>query len=335
MLVGTTKGDVRMTAPLLQVKQLEKKFKTNKSWFKPPQYVRAVNGVSLNLNQEETLGIVGESGCGKSTTGRCLLRLIEPTSGEVIFQGTDITKLSKKEMNKFRKDIQMVFQDPMASLNPKLTVREILSEPLISNRVPRKEHDDLIKDTLSLVELSESYLSRYPHELSGGQRQRIGIARAIIIRPKVVILDEPVSALDVSVQSQILNLLQDLQQELGLSYIFISHDLSVVEHIAHRVGVMYLGEIVEIADKEQLFKKPLHPYTQALISAIPKTDPDDKKERIILTGELPSLDNPPSGCAFHQRCIHAMDSCKAVKPQMKEVEGRRVACHLYNEENKV
>ncbi len=335
MLVGTTKGDVRMTAPLLQVKQLEKKFKTNKSWFKPPQFVRAVNGVSLNLNQEETLGIVGESGCGKSTTGRCLLRLIEPTSGEVIFQGTDLTKLSKKEMNKFRKDIQMVFQDPMASLNPKLTVREILSEPLISNRVPRKEHDDLIKDTLSLVELSESYLSRYPHELSGGQRQRIGIARAIIIRPKVVILDEPVSALDVSVQSQILNLLQDLQEELGLSYIFISHDLSVVEHIAHRVGVMYLGEIVEIADKEQLFKKPLHPYTQALISAIPKTDPDDHKERIILTGELPSLDNPPSGCAFHQRCIHAMDSCKTLKPQMKEVEGRRVACHLYNEENKV
>ncbi len=335
MLVVTTKGDVRMRAPLLQVKHLEKKFKTNKSWLKPPQYVRAVNGVSLNLNQEETLGIVGESGCGKSTTGRCLLRLTQPTSGEIIFQGTDITKLSKKEMNKFRKDIQMVFQDPMASLNPKLTVREILSEPLISNRVPRKEHDELIKDTLSLVELSESYLSRYPHELSGGQRQRIGIARAIIIRPKVVILDEPVSALDVSVQSQILNLLQDLQEELGLSYIFISHDLSVVEHIAHRVGVMYLGEIVEIADKEQLFKKPLHPYTQALISAIPKTDPDDNKERIILTGELPSLDNPPSGCAFHQRCIHAMDSCKTVKPQMKEVEGRRVACHLYNEENKV
>lgn len=334
MLVGTTKGDVRMTAPLLQVKQLEKKFKTNKSWFKPPQYLRAVNGVSLNLNQEETLGIVGESGCGKSTTGRCLLRLIEPTSGEVIFQGTDITKLSKKEMNKFRKDIQMVFQDPMASLNPKLTVREILSEPLIANRVPRKEHDGLIKDTLSLVELSESYLSRYPHELSGGQRQRIGIARAIIIRPKVVILDEPVSALDVSVQSQILNLLQDLQEELGLSYIFISHDLSVVEHIAHRVGVMYLGEIVEIADKEQLFKKPLHPYTQALISAIPKTDPDEQKERVILSGELPSLDNPPSGCSFHQRCIYAMDSCKTVKPQMKEVDGRRVACHLYNEENK-
>ncbi|PEJ53612.1 dipeptide/oligopeptide/nickel ABC transporter ATP-binding protein [Bacillus sp. AFS002410] len=323
-----------MTAPLLQVKQLEKKFKANKSWFKPPQYVRAVNGVSLYLNQEETLGIVGESGCGKSTTGRCLLRLTQPTSGEVIFQGTDLLQLSKKEMNKYRKDIQMVFQDPMASLNPKLTVREILSEPLIANRVPRKEHDDLIKHTLGLVELSESYLSRFPHELSGGQRQRIGIARAIIIRPKIVILDEPVSALDVSVQSQILNLLQDLQEELGLSYIFISHDLSVVEHIAHRVGVMYLGEIVEIADKEQLFKKPLHPYTQALISAIPKTDPDDIKERIILTGELPSLDNPPSGCAFHQRCIHAMDSCKTVKPQMQEVEGRRVACHLYNEENK-
>ena len=323
-----------MTAPLLQVNQLEKKFKTKTSWFQPPQYVRAVNGVNLILHKEETLGIVGESGCGKSTTGRCLLRLIEPTSGEVIFQGTDIIKLSKKEMHELRKDIQMVFQDPMASMNPKLTVREILSEPLIANHIPKKEQDGLIRHTLGLVELSESYLSRYPHELSGGQRQRIGIARAIILTPKVVILDEPVSALDVSVQSQILNLLQDLQEELGLSYLFISHDLGVVEHIAHRVGVMYLGEIVEIADKEQLFKKPLHPYTQALISAIPKTDPDDDKERVILTGELPSPDNPPSGCSFHPRCIHAMDSCKTVKPQMKEVEGRRVACHLYEVENK-
>ena len=319
-----------MTSPLLQVRNLEKKFTGKKAWFQPPQIIYAVNGVSLELKAKETIGIVGESGCGKSTTGRCILRLIEPTSGEVLFEGRDITKISKRDMNHLRKDIQMVFQDPMASMNPKLSIREILSEPLIAHKIPTNQHDQLLKETIKLVGLSEGYLTRFPHEISGGQRQRIGIARAIILRPKIVVLDEPVSALDVSVQSQILNLLQDLQEELGLSYIFISHDLGVVEHIAHRVGVMYLGEMVEITDKEQLFERPLHPYTKALMSAIPKTDPDEVKERIILKGELPSPSNPPTGCKFHPRCIYAVDVCKTEKPTMTEVEGRKVACHLIN-----
>jgi oligopeptide/dipeptide ABC transporter ATP-binding protein len=318
-----------MTTALLQIRNLEKKFAAKKAWFQPPKYIHAVNGVSLDLDERETIGIVGESGCGKSTTGRCVLRLIEPTSGEVIFQGKDITKLCKSELNTFRKDIQMVFQDPMASMNPKLRIREILSEPLIAHKIPTNQHDQLLNETIKLVGLSESYLTRFPHELSGGQRQRIGIARAIILRPKIVVLDEPVSALDVSVQSQILNLLQDLQEELGVSYFFISHDLGVVEHIAHRVGVMYLGEMVELADKEQLFEEPLHPYTKALMSAIPKTDPDEVKERIILKGELPSPSNPPSGCMFHPRCVFATEKCKKDKPIMIEVKGRKVACHLY------
>jgi oligopeptide/dipeptide ABC transporter ATP-binding protein len=318
-----------MTSTLLQVKNLEKKFAAKQTWFGRSKYVHAVNGVSLELNEKETIGIVGESGCGKSTTGRCVLRLIEPTNGEVIFQGKNITTLSKSEMNKLRKDMQMVFQDPMASMNPKLNIREILSEPLIAHKIPTNQHDQMLKETMKLVGLSESYLTRFPHELSGGQRQRIGIARAIILRPKIVVLDEPVSALDVSVQSQILNLLQDLQEELGLSYIFISHDLGVVEHIAHRVGVMYLGEMVEIGDREELFENPLHPYTKALISAIPKTDPDEEKERVILKGELPSPSNLPSGCMFHPRCMYAKDNCKTEKPALREVEGRKVACHLY------
>jgi oligopeptide/dipeptide ABC transporter ATP-binding protein len=318
-----------MTTTLLQIRNLEKKFAAKKAWFQPPKYIHAVNGVSLELDERETIGIVGESGCGKSTTGRCVLRLIEPTSGEVIFQGKDITKISKNEMKKLRKDIQMVFQDPMASMNPKLRIKEILSEPLIAHKIPKNQHDQLLNETISLVGLSESYLTRFPHELSGGQRQRIGIARAIILKPKIVILDEPVSALDVSVQSQILNLLQDLQEELGLSYIFISHDLGVVEHIAHRVGVMYLGEMVELTNKEQLFEEPLHPYTKALMSAIPKTDPDEVKERVILKGELPSPSNLPTGCMFHPRCIYATEICKTDKPTMREVNGRKVACHLY------
>lgn len=318
-----------MTSALLEIKNLEKKFTAKKTWFQPKQYVHAVNGVSLELNERETIGIVGESGCGKSTTGRCILRLIEPTSGYIIYQGKNLTTLSKHEMNKLRKNIQMVFQDPMASMNPKLSIREILSEPLIAHEIPKSQHDHLLKETIELVGLSENHLTRFPHEMSGGQRQRIGIARAIILKPKIVILDEPVSALDVSVQSQILNLLQDLQEELGLSYIFISHDLGVVEHIAHRVGVMYLGEMVEIANKEQLFEKPLHPYTMALMSAIPKTDPDEVKERIILKGELPSPSNPPAGCKFHPRCIYALDACKATKPAITEADGRKVACHLY------
>lgn len=319
-----------MTTKLLEVKNLHKRFPLKKSFFQQKRYVHAVNGVTLELNEGETIGIVGESGCGKSTTGRCVLRLIEPTSGEIIFQGKDITKISKQEMKSFRRDIQMVFQYPMDSMNSKLTVAEILTEPLIAHRIPKEKRYSLLKETMELVGLSESQLNRYPHEFSGGQRQRIGIARAIILRPKIVILDEPVSALDVSVQSQILNLLQDLQEELGLSYIFISHDLGVVEHIAHKVGVMYLGELVEFTDKDLLFKEPLHPYTQALISAIPKSDPDEVKQRVILQGELPSPADPPAGCKFHPRCAYANETCMLQNPVITDVNGRTVACHLYN-----
>lgn len=318
-----------MTTPLLQVNNLVKKFPIKKGWFQQSGYVHAVSEVSFDLNEGETLGIVGESGCGKSTTGRCLLRLIEPTSGEIIFQNVDITKINKSEMHKLRKDIQMVFQNPMDSMNPKLTIREIISEPLIAHKIPKAKRDQLIKETIQLVGLSERHLSFHPEKLSGGQLQRVGIARAIILEPKIVVADEPVSALDVSIQSQIINLLNDLQENLGLSYIFISHDLAVVEHIAHRVGVMYLGELVELASKEDLFSKPFHPYTQALMSSIPKTDPDEEKERIILKGELPSPDNPPKGCKFHPRCIHAMDICQTVNPELHEHEGRKIACHLY------
>ncbi|MFD2445515.1 ABC transporter ATP-binding protein [Bacillus sp. CGMCC 1.16607] len=318
-----------MMSTLLEVSGLEKKFLVKKEWFKPQNYVYAVNGVSFKLNAGETIGIVGESGCGKSTTGRCLLRLIEPTKGEVLFKGKDITKLNKKDMKELRKDIQMVFQDPMDSMNPKLTIGEILNEPLIAHNVSKDKRSELLKKTIELVGLPESYLSRYPHEFSGGQRQRICIARAIILRPSIVVADEPVSALDVSVQSQILNLLQDLQDELGLSYIFISHDLGVVEHIAHKVAVMYLGEMVEMAEKDLLFEEPLHPYTQALISAIPRTDPDEQKERIILKGELPSPLHPPTGCKFHPRCEHSTDICRTDRPILKDVQGRAVACHLY------
>ncbi|NHM31309.1 ABC transporter ATP-binding protein [Neobacillus terrae] len=320
-----------MTSKLLEVKGLHKSFPLKNSLFQQKRFVHAVNGVTLELNEGETIGIVGESGCGKSTTGRCILRLIEPTSGEIIFQGKDITKIRKQEMKRFRRDIQMVFQNPMDSMNPKLTVAEIITEPLIAHSIPKEHRYRILKETMELVGLSESQLNRYPHEFSGGQRQRIGIARAITLRPKIVILDEPVSALDVSVQSQILNLLQDLQEELGLSYIFISHDLGVVEHIAHKVGVMYLGELVEFADKDQLFTEPLHPYTKALISAIPKSDPDEVKERIILQGELPSPANPPAGCKFHPRCAHANETCMSLNPILTDVNGRKVACHLYQE----
>lgn len=318
-----------MTTPLLEIKGLKKRFPIHKGWFQPKKYVNAVNGIDLKIREGETFGIVGESGCGKTTTGRCILRLIEPTEGQVLYQGKDITKYNKQEMRKLRRDLQMVFQNPYDTLNPKLTIRQILSEPLIAHGVKREERDGLIEKTMEVVGLSKNHLSRYPHEFSGGQRQRIGIARALMLRPRVIIADEPVSALDVSIQSQILNLLQDLQKQFKLTYIFISHDLSVVEHISDRVGVMYLGEMVEMSNKKDLFERPLHPYTQALISAIPVADPDEKKERILLTGDIPSPSNPPQGCKFHPRCRECMDICKTETPELKEVAGRLVACHLY------
>lgn len=318
-----------MKKPLLEVKGLKKYFAAKKGWFQPKTYVQAVNGVNLTVYEGETLSLVGESGCGKSTTGRCILRLLEPTAGEIWFRGQDLTKLSQKEMRRLRKDLQIVFQDPFATLNPKLKIRSILEEPLIAQNVEKEKREQLIEETIQIVGLSREHLDRYPHQFSGGQRQRIGIARALILRPKLIVADEPVSALDVSIQSQILNLLQDLQEQFGMTYLFVSHDLSVVEHISDRVAVMYLGEIVELGSKEELFQNPLHPYTQALISAIPVSDPDEKKERIILQGDLPSPANPPSGCRFHPRCRDCMDICRTEVPKEVMVSGQVVRCHLY------
>ncbi|WEG12595.1 dipeptide ABC transporter ATP-binding protein [Pullulanibacillus sp. KACC 23026] len=319
-----------MPAPLVEVKNLKKHFPVKGGLFSKKQYVKAVDGVSFEINQGETLGLVGESGCGKSTTGRMLMSLIEPSEGQIIFNGDDLTKMSPKKLREVRKDFQMVFQDPYASLNPRMKVRDIIAEPLIIHGYDRDKISRRIAELMDLVGLNAEQAKRYPHEFSGGQRQRIGIARALAINPKLIIADEPVSALDVSIQSQIVNLLQDLQEEMGLTYLFIAHDLSVIEHISHRIGVMYLGRLVELADKESLYKKPLHPYTEALISAVPIPDPKIKRERIVLRGDIPSPSNPPSGCLFHTRCPVAMDVCRTVVPQIKEIkDGHFVSCHLY------
>ena len=318
-----------MTTPILEVKGLTKRFPIQKGWFQKNSYVHAVNGIDLAVSKGETLGIVGESGCGKSTLGRCILQLLEPTSGETIFQGKNIRSLSKPEMKAMRRDMQMVFQNPFDTLNPKLMIQQILSEPLIAHGIAKKDRQALLEETIEIVGLGKQHLLRYPHEFSGGQRQRIGIARALMLRPKLIIADEPVSALDVSIQSQILNLLQDLQEQFELTYLFISHDLSVVEHISDRVAVMYLGEVVEFGDKKELFASPLHPYTKALLSATPVSDPDEKRERIILQGDLPSPSNPPSGCKFHPRCPSRLDICGSVSPKLQDVNGQQVACHLY------
>lgn len=322
-----------MNEPLLKVESLKKYYPIKSGILgKVSETVRAVDGVSFTVNEGETLGIVGESGCGKSTTGRMIMRLIEPTEGSIHFEGKDILNLSKSEMRKTRKDIQMIFQDPFASLNPRQTVGSIIEEPMIVHGMgDRKQRRKRVEELLELVGLSAYQAKRYPHQFSGGQRQRIGIARALAVRPKLIIADEPVSALDVSVQSQVLNLLQDLQKKFNLTYIFIAHDLSVVRHISNRVGVMYLGKIVEISESENLYNHPDHPYTKALLSAVPIPDPDNKTERIILSGDVPSPAHPPSGCAFHDRCPAAMDICSREKPVMKKMEdGRRVSCHLYD-----
>ncbi|GIN37905.1 dipeptide ABC transporter ATP-binding protein [Heyndrickxia oleronia] len=293
--------------------------------------VKAVDDVSFVINKGETLGLVGESGCGKSTAGRTILKLLNPTSGKIIFDGKDITNLGGKELRLARKDFQMVFQDPYASLNPKQMVGDIVSEPI--RNFTSKSMKDLKLEVLELLQkvgLPEDAYYKYPHEFSGGQRQRIGIARALALKPKLIVADEPVSALDVSVQSQVLNLLKELQNEFDLTYLFIAHDLSVVKHMSDRIGVMYLGNLVEIADKSSLYAEPLHPYTQALISAIPEADPRKRKERIILQGDVPSPVNPPSGCPFHTRCPVARDECSKRKPSLKEVKpGHQVACVLY------
>lgn len=303
---------------LLEVKDLKQHFTVKKGFLSEKQIVKAVDGVSLTLEKGETLGIVGESGCGKSSLGRSVLRLVEPTEGSIKFEGRELTELSRREMKELRKEMQIVFQDPYASLNPRSTIREILEAPLIIHQVGnRKKRIEIIESLVDKVGLRKAQLNNYPHEFSGGQRQRIGIARALALNPKMIVADEPVSALDVSVQSQVLNLMLELQQEMDLSYLFISHDLSVVQHISDRVAVMYLGKVVEIADVEQLYSHAMHPYTQSLLSALPIPDPTQKKERIILEGDLPSPVNPPSGCAFHTRCPVATEECKVTRPELE------------------
>ncbi len=318
---------------ILVVKNLKKYFPIKSSFFKKTiGNVKAVDGISFKIKRGTTMGLVGESGCGKSTTGRTVLRLQEKTEGEVFFNGQDIFKLSKQELRAIRPQIQIIFQDPYSSLSPRLSVGEIIGEAVKEHHiVPDEEFDDYITRVMQACGLQEYHKDRYPHEFSGGQRQRICIARALALNPDFILCDEPVSALDVSIQAQIINLLRDLQKQFGLTYLFISHDLSVVEHISDTVGVMYLGNMVEFADTDKIFEKPLHPYTQALFSAIPVPDPDYKLDRIVLQGSIPSPANPPSGCKFHTRCDKCMEMCKYVQPDFTEVEPEHFcACHLYN-----
>ena len=319
---------------LLKVEHLKKYYPVKSSSLKRSNgFVKAVDDISFDVKVGETFGIVGESGCGKSTMGKSVIRLIEPTDGKVILDGQDFTALKGKELKKERENIKLIFQDPYASLNPRMTVKDIIGEPIDIAKIykTKKERDDRIIEVMKQVGLNLDYLYRYPHEFSGGQRQRIGIARAIALQPKLIICDEPVSALDVSIQAKIINLLKELQQKLGIAYIFISHDLSVVKHIADRVGVMYLGNMMEMADKKALYSNPLHPYTQALFSAIPKISSERIDDKEILGGDVPSPANPPKGCRFVTRCPKAMEICKSVRPELKEVEpGHKCACHLYD-----
>lgn len=316
-----------MADKILEVKNLKKYFKTKHG------ELHAVDNVSFTLERGKTLGLVGESGCGKSTTGRTILRLLEPTSGEVLFEGKDVSKLSRNELRHARKDMQIIFQDPYSSLDPRKTVAQIISEPIITNKLlkNRDEIDARVEELMATVGLAPRLFNAYPHELDGGRRQRIGIARALAMEPKFIVCDEPVSALDVSIQAQILNLLKELQEKLGLSYIFITHDLSVVNHFSDEIAVMYLGKIVEKAPSEELFRNPLHPYTKALLSAIPIPELGAKKERILIKGEITSPIDPPEECRFFKRCNYACDKCREV-PQLIEVEPEHfVACHLVNE----
>ncbi|TDT58414.1 ABC transporter ATP-binding protein [Fonticella tunisiensis] len=320
---------------LIEVKGLKKYFPVKKGLFnKTPSYVKAVDDVSFTINKGETLGLVGESGCGKTTTGRTIIKLYEPTDGQIIYDGVDIAKFNEKQMIPYRRKMQMIFQDPYASLNPRMTVGDIISEPImIHNLMDKKAAQERVQYLLNRVGLNSEHANRYPHEFSGGQRQRIGIARALAVEPEFIIADEPISALDVSIQAQVVNMLEDLQEDLELTYLFVAHDLSMVKHISTRIGVMYLGKMVELAESNELYSKPLHPYTQALLSAIPIPDPDEaaSKKRIVLEGEIPSPIDPPKGCRFAGRCKYATEKCREVTPELKDVGGgHMVACHLYD-----
>jgi len=323
----------RSAPPLLSVRDLEKHFPVRRGTFgRATEHVKAVDGVSFDLWRGETLGLVGESGCGKSTTGRAILRLLEPTAGEVSFDGMDVRALGREELRAFRRRAQFVFQDPFGSLNPRLSVGAMLEEVLEVHGLGGPNRRDRAVELLELVGLRPEHIDRYPHEFSGGQRQRLGVARALSVEPDFLVLDEPVSALDVSVQAQVVNLLEDLQGELGLTYLFIAHDLALVEHVSDRVAVMYLGRIVEIADSKKLYKEPRHPYTQALLSAVPRPDPAGRegRSRIVLEGDVPSAIEPPSGCPFHPRCPHPAkdESCRTLRPPLEGTEdGHMAACH--------
>ena len=339
LAVLSCKGGRRMNEaspgqPLLEVRNLKRYYPIKGGMFrKSDSFVKAVDDISFSIERGRTFGLVGESGCGKSTTGKSLLRLIEPTAGQVLFDGQDITSLSAEAMRRQRREMQMVFQDPFSSLDPRQSVKRILEEPLkvhgMGDSGARKQR---IERLMEIVGLPAAHLQRYPHQFSGGQRQRIGIARALAVQPKLIVADEPVSALDVSIQSQVINLMQDLQEEFGLTYLFIAHDLSVVKHICDKVAVMYLGRIVEVADKMELYDNPQHPYTQALLSSVPHPDPKAKRNRIILQGEVPSPSRAPQGCAFHTRCPHVMDICRSQRPPLVNTgRGHQTACYLFQE----
>lgn len=322
-----------MSDAVLKVESLKVHFPVKGGLFTKKQVVKAVDGVSFEIYPKETFGLVGESGCGKSTTGRAIVKLYEPTSGSIYYHGEDVTKIRGSHLAEFRRNVQMIFQDPYASLNPRMTVGEIIREPMDIHHIfqTKEEREQRVRELLDIVGLKPDHIRRYPHEFSGGQRQRIGIARTLALNPQFIVCDEPISALDVSIQAQVINLLEHIQKEMGISYLFIAHDLSMVKHISDRIGVMYLGNLVEIGDSDDVYHRPLHPYTQALLSAVPILDPRvaREKKRIVLEGELPSPLDTPSGCVFRTRCPNATERCAKEKPGMVNVGKRRVACFLY------